>query len=67
MEVTLSKDLLYSSGVSISQNHLPHSLKHVYWHKNRWIGPFLGFDHTCAHSALDIGFSILGIGNYRLG
>ena len=30
MEVTLSKDLLYSSGVSISQNHLPYSLKHVY-------------------------------------
>ena len=33
---------MYFSCVWISQNHLPHSLKHGYWHKNRWFGPFLG-------------------------
>ena len=29
----------------MSQNHLPHSLKHAYWRKNTWFGPFLGFGH----------------------
>ena len=36
---------MYFSPGWMSQNHLPHSLKHGYWHKNTWFGPFLGFGH----------------------
>ena len=43
---TLSIDIrMYISPGWMSQNHLPHSLKHGYWHKNIWFGPFLGFGH----------------------
>ena len=34
-----------SSGGWKSQNNLAHSLKHGYWHKNTWFGPFLWFGH----------------------
>ena len=37
--------LLHTSPGWMSQNHLPHSLKHAYWRKNTWFGPFLGFGH----------------------
>ena len=40
----LNTRALHSSPGWMSQNHLPHSLKHGYWHKNRWFGPFFRFD-----------------------